>query len=81
MKKKKNQPQKIFQNSALKNENIKGIFQYVNESELNGKYILLFDDIYDSGVTIRELGKYFTQLGAALIAPVVIAKTVGGLKL
>ncbi|MFA6571596.1 MAG: helicase-related protein, partial [Bacteroidota bacterium] len=81
MKKKKNQPQKIFQNSALKNENIKGIFQYVNESEINGKYILLFDDIYDSGVTIRELGKYFTQLGAALIAPVVIAKTVGGLKL
>ncbi len=30
------------------------------------------------GATIREIGKYLTKLGATLIAPLVIAKTVGG---
>jgi len=46
--------------------------------EIHGKNILLIDDIYDSGATIKEIGKYLTQLGAVKIAPVVIAKTVGG---
>jgi len=39
---------------------------------------LLFDDICDSYATIKEIGKYLTNLGAAKIAPLVIAKTVGG---
>ncbi len=43
-----------------------------------GKSILLIDDIYDSGATIKEIGKMLTKKGAKLIAPLVIAKTVGG---
>ena len=70
--------QKIFENYVLKIDNVKGAFIYNNPDEINGKSILLFDDIFDSGVTIKELGKYFTKLGAAKIAPFVIAKTVGG---
>ncbi|MBU1633641.1 RecQ family ATP-dependent DNA helicase [bacterium] len=71
-------PQKIFQNSVLKRDNIKNVFSYRDESEIIGKNILLIDDIYDSGATIKEIGLYFTKLGAVKIAPLVIAKTVGG---
>jgi len=71
-------PQKIFQNSVLKHDNVKDVFLYQDESEITNKKILLIDDIYDSGATIKEIGKYFTKLGAEKIAPLVIAKTVGG---
>jgi len=71
-------PQKVFQNSVLKMDNIKGVFSYPDESDIFGKKIMLIDDIYDSGATIKEIGRYFTNLGAEKIAPLVIAKTVGG---
>jgi len=68
--------QKIFQNGALKTENIKDAFG-INIDIMN-KSILLIDDIFDSGATIKEIGKMLTKKGAKVIAPLVIAKTVGG---
>ena len=59
----------------------KNIFKSIKmnwNSEIKDKNILLIDDIYDSGATIREIGFYLTNLGAKCIAPLVIAKTVGG---
>lgn len=70
--------QKTFENNILKAENIEGAFSYSNPEELRGKSILLIDDIFDSGATVKELGKFFTNLGASKIAPLVIARTVGG---
>ena len=57
------QEQKIFQNSY---------------SIVKGKTILLIDDIYDSGATLKEVGNLLTRKGATYIVPIVIAKTVGG---
>ena len=74
----KTNPQKVFQNAILKRDNVKDVFNYTDKSEINGKNIILVDDIYDSGATIKEIGKYLTKLGAIKIAPLVIAKTVGG---
>jgi len=71
-------PQKVFQNLILKKDNIKDVFSYPDELDIFEKKILLIDDIYDSGATIKEIGRYFTNLGAEKIAPLVIAKTVGG---
>jgi ATP-dependent DNA helicase RecQ len=68
--------QKIFQNSALKTENIKDVFEI--GIDVTNKSILLIDDIFDSGATIKEIGKMLTKKGAKIIAPLVIAKTVGG---
>ena len=51
---------------------------YNNPVELINKSILLFDDIFDTGATIKEIGKLFTIYGSKIIAPLVIAKTVGG---
>ncbi len=68
--------QKIFQNSALKTENVKDAFDI--NIDIMDKSILLIDDIFDSGATIKEIGRMLTNKGAKVIAPLVIAKTVGG---
>ncbi len=72
------EPQKVFQNFVLKRDNVKDAFVYHKPKEIGNKNILLVDDIYDSGSTIKEIGKYLTKLGAKKITPLVIAKTVGG---
>lgn len=72
------QPQKVFQSSILKTDNLKDVFRMDNPDEIIGKRVLLIDDIFDSGATIKEIGKYLSKLGATIIAPLVIAKTVGG---
>lgn len=76
IKEKETKEQKIFQNGALKAENIKDAFD--TSVDIIGKSILLIDDIFDSGATIKEIGKMLTNKGAKVIAPLVIAKTVGG---
>ena len=70
--------QKVFENGYLKSDNVCGAFSYKNSGILAGKSILLVDDIFDSGATIKELGKLFTTFGVIKIAPIVIARTVGG---
>ena len=70
--------QKVFENGYLKTDNVSGAFTFSTPSELKGKSILLIDDIFDSGATIKELGKLLTSFGAIKIAPIVIARTVGG---
>lgn len=69
--------QKIFQNKYNKIENVAGAFD-IDEDIIYGKTILLLDDIYDSGATLKEVGNLLTQKGAKYIVPIVIAKTVGG---
>ena len=71
------QEQKMFQNSYSKQENVAGAFD-VDEDIVKDKTIVLLDDIYDSGATLKEVGKLLTQKGAKYIVPIVIAKTVGG---
>lgn len=71
-------PQKVFQSAISKKENVRGKFNYAQPEEISGKRILLIDDIFDSGCTVKEIGQYLTKLGAEMIAPLVIAKTVGG---
>lgn len=71
------QEQKMFQNSYCKHDNVLDAFD-IEADEIKGKTILLIDDIYDSGATLKEVGKILTQKGAKYIVPIVIAKTVGG---
>lgn len=73
--------QKVFENRYLKTDNVEGAFTYLNPEEIYGKSILLFDDIYDSGATINEIGKILTNFGVKKVAPIVIARTIAGDKL
>ena len=70
--------QKVFQNGWLKQDNVKDAFSYMSPKEIYGKRIILLDDIFDSGATMKEIGKMLTAMGAETIVPVAIAKTVGG---
>jgi len=72
------QPQKVFKNGYLKKDNVAQKFNYSEPSELAGKSVILFDDIFDSGATIKEIGNVLTKFGVTKIAPLVIARTVGG---
>jgi len=78
IKHRKTSEQKVFENTYLKSDNIKDAFTFNNPENLKGKTVLLIDDIYDSGATIKEIGKFLSSLGAIKIVPLVIAKTVGG---
>ncbi|MBN1632855.1 MAG: RecQ family ATP-dependent DNA helicase [Ignavibacteria bacterium] len=70
--------QKMFENTYLKADNVKDAFILINPNGIFRKKILLIDDIFDSGATMKEIGKYLSDMGAQKIAPLVIAKTVGG---
>jgi ATP-dependent DNA helicase RecQ len=70
--------QKVFENAYLKADNVKDAFVLQSPEKVHGKTILLIDDIFDSGATIKEIGRYLSKLGALKIAPLVIARTVGG---
>ncbi|WP_297970377.1 RecQ family ATP-dependent DNA helicase [uncultured Capnocytophaga sp.] len=70
--------QKVFENGYSKTANVHDAFAYTYPEEIEGKQILLIDDVFDSGATIKEIGKLLTSLGAVKIAPLVIAKTVNG---
>ncbi len=70
--------QKVFENGWLKTENVNGAFTFAVPDEIKGKSILLVDDIFDSGATVKEVGKLLTNFGAIRIAPIIIARTVGG---
>ncbi len=72
------QPQKVFKNGYLKKDNVAQKFSYIQPNELAGKSVILFDDIFDSGATIKEIGNVLTKFGVIKIAPLVIARTVGG---
>lgn len=78
IKSKETKPQKIFQSAISKKENVKDAFKLINPSEVVGKNILLIDDVFDSGATIKAIGNLLTKAGANCIIPIVIAKTIGG---
>lgn len=78
MKTRHTQKQKIFENHLLKSQNVSGAFSIRDAASIKGKNILLIDDIYDSGCTIKEIGDYLLRQGAAKIAPLVLAKTLSG---
>lgn len=69
--------QKVFQNGYNKRENVVGAFD-IDAKVVQNKRILLIDDIFDSGATIKEIGSMLTNKGAINVVPIVIAKTVGG---
>ena len=74
----KTQPQKVFANGYLKRDNVAGMFAFNNPTQIIDKNVIIFDDIFDSGATIKEIGRMLTNIGVNKIAPLVIARTVGG---
>ena len=70
------QEQKMFQNDLTKKKNIEDAFDI--DENVKGKKIILIDDIYDSGATVKEISQMLSKKGAKFVTPLVLAKTVGG---
>jgi ATP-dependent DNA helicase RecQ len=70
------QPQKYYESAIGKKDNLAGAFDC--NIDIRDKKILLVDDIFDSGQTLKTIGMLLKNKGALMTAPLTIAKTVGG---
>ncbi|MCI9178023.1 MAG: ComF family protein [Clostridia bacterium] len=55
-------------------ENVKNVYKIQNEQKIKEKNILLFDDIYTTGATVKECAKVLKQAGAKNIGILTVAK-------
>lgn len=78
IKNRRTEEQKIFANAYSKRDNLSGAFSIQNAHLYRGKNILLIDDVYDSGATLKEIAQSLKTCGTSAVYPLVIAKTVGG---
>ena len=68
--------QKDFTNWVQKADNVKGAFVVTASELVAGRVLLLIDDIYDSGYTMREVGQTLMRAGAEAVYPFTITRTV-----
>ena len=55
-------------------ENVKGAFAVSRPEEVKGKKILLIDDLYTTGSTVRECAKVLCRAGAARVEVLTVAR-------
>lgn len=72
-KSKNNKPQSSL-NKKQRLKNVKDVYKIQNEQKIQGKNILLFDDIYTTGATANECAKILKQAGAKSVGILTIAK-------
>lgn len=72
-------PQKNVTSSRNKKANVAGIFTVPESARhaLNGRRILLVDDVCDSGFTLAELREVLRSAGAGTVIPFAFAETGG----
>lgn len=67
--------QKNFTNSVQKEENVKNAFSVTSPELVSERTLLLIDDIYDSGYTMREVARTLMKADAKAIYPFTITRT------
>ncbi len=67
------QPQKEFKNAVQKAKNIEGAFEVAQT--VQGLNLLVVDDVYDSGATLKEAGRVLKQAGAGALYAFCLART------
>ena len=55
-------------------ENVKDVYEIQNKQIIQGKKIILFDDIYTTGSTVNECSKIMLQAGTKKVGVLTIAK-------
>lgn len=54
--------------------NVKGAFEVVKPAEVKGRRILLLDDVYTTGSTLRECAKTLEKAGAAEVCGITVTR-------
>lgn len=67
-------PQKDQRNRAQKIANVAGAFKL--QTNVEGKRLLLIDDLYDSGTTLEEATRVLLEAGAARVCVLALTKTI-----
>ena len=60
--------------AAERLENVKGAFAVSSSSDLSGKKILLVDDVYTTGSTVKECAKILKHAGAEAVIACAVAR-------
>jgi hypothetical protein len=55
--------------------NVRNAFAMTEDADINGKTVLLIDDIYESGFTMNEVGRVLFEAGADSVLGLVATKT------
>lgn len=53
--------------------NLSGVFEFSDNMDVTGKHVLLLDDIYTTGTTLRECAKVLRKAGAVSVLGLVLA--------
>ena len=73
VKRKETRPQATIKNRAERLKNIVGCFHIVHPEKIHGRNIILIDDIYTTGGTMKEARKVLEQAGARNILCATVA--------
>ncbi len=68
------QPQKEMHTLPQKRDNVAGAF--AASGDINGKRVLLVDDLFDSGATLDEIARVLRKHGAANINVLTLTRTI-----
>ncbi len=61
---------------AEREENVKGAFAVERPEEFKEKRVLLLDDVYTTGATVRECAKVLKKAGAEKVYVLTVARAV-----
>jgi len=70
----KKTPTQVEIDNALRKENVKGVFSCQNPRAIQGKKILLVDDVYTTGATMLECARVLKEAQAKEIVGIVVAR-------
>lgn len=70
----KNVPPQTFLEVGERDRNVSGAFRVVDGDKIEGKVVLLVDDVYTTGATIRECGSVLRDAGAKEVRALTIAQ-------
>jgi ComF family protein len=70
-------PPQVGLSKKERNENMKGAFQVVQPDDIKDRRILLIDDVYTTGATLKEGAKTLMNAGAKEVIIATVARMVG----
>ena len=75
LKKVKDTPVQIALKKRERRKNLKGAFQVKDQEAIQGKAVMLVDDVYTTGATVNECSRALLRAGARRVAVLTVART------